>query len=386
MINNRDIIIFGEDWDRFPSTTQHIGKILLKSNRIMWIGSLAHRKPNFSINDILRIFQKIKNILINFKKNKSDFDFNSPIILHPFIIPFHDIKLIRKINAKLLKWTIIKAIKQNNFMNPILITSTPLISELIGQLNETSSHYFCLDDYSNFDGAFDSLIRIEKMLLTKVSSCFAVSEILLLTRSAKSGNNYLLPQGVQTEHFHKNINKIPAKIKNIQKPVVGFFGLISEWIDLDLIVHAAHELPSYTFLLVGKPSVDVSIFKGYSNIIYLGEIPFRELPNYASIFDVGIIPFKVNKLTLACNPLKLLEYLSLGIPVVSVNLPEVKKLDFVTYIASDYNDFVSLIKLSLKENSEEKIKARLACASKFSWSSITASICEKVELIERISH
>lgn len=386
MLNKRDIIIFGEDWGRFPSTTQHIGKVLLDNNRIMWIGSLAHRKPSISLKDIRRIFEKLRNIFGHVDRKDIDNDVKSPIRIYPFIIPFHDIKLIRKINAKLMKRTIVRSIQVYNFNNPIIITSTPLIYDLVGELNETSSHYFCLDDYSNFDGAFDSLIEIEKALLAKVSSCFAVSEILLLNRKAKSGNNYLLPQGVQIDHFHKNIDKIPIQVKDIPKPVIGFFGLISEWIDLELIVYAARELPAYIFLVIGKPSVDVSIFKNYSNIIFLGEVPFSELPSYASIFDVGIIPFKVNELTLACNPLKLLEYLSLGIPVVSVNLPEVKKFASVTYIANEYSDFVRLIRLSLKENSEEKTRARLVCASEHSWVSITNSICEKIELIERTSH
>jgi glycosyltransferase involved in cell wall biosynthesis len=351
----------------------------------MWIGSLAHRKPSFSLNDIRRIIEKLKNILLPPKKKSSDFEVNSPIIIHPFIIPLHDYKFVRKINSILLKRTILKAIRVNNFHNPILITSTPLISGLIGELGETSSHYFCLDDYSNFDGAFKSLIAVERELLTKISSCFAVSDVLLSTRKTESGNNYFLSQGVQSEHFQKNSLKIPPRIKDLKKPVIGFFGLISEWIDLDLIVYAACELPAYSFLVVGKPSVDLSVFNNYPNIVFIGEVPFKDLPSYASVFDVGIIPFKVNELTLACNPLKLLEYLSLGIPVVSVNLPEVQKFKSVTYIADNYEDFVRLIKLSLEENSEEKMNLRLVCASEHSWTSITNSICEKIDLIERVS-
>ena len=70
MLKNRNIIIFGEDWGRFPSTTQHIGKVLLKFNRIMWVGSLAHRKPNFSIKDFVRILEKLRSIITFNKKEK----------------------------------------------------------------------------------------------------------------------------------------------------------------------------------------------------------------------------------------------------------------------------------------------------------------------------
>ncbi len=383
MLKNRDIIICGEDWGRFPSTTQHIGKVLLQNNRIIWIGSLAHRRPNFTISDFLRVVEKLKKIFFIKKNINLKTEQNSPIQIHPLIIPFHDNKLIRRLNNHLLLRTVLKAIKKFDFENVILITSSPLVYGLVGKIGETSSHYFCLDDYSNFDGAFNSLIEMEKKLLSKVSSYFAVSQLLLDSKKAASGNNYFLPQGVQTEHFQKKVEKIPAQLRNLKKPVIGFFGLISEWIDLDLIVYSAHALPTYSFLIIGKPSVDVSRFNNYSNIIFIGEVSFDHLPSYASSFDVGIIPFKVNELTLACNPLKLLEYLSLGIPVVSVNLPEVTKFKSAAYIANSYEEFVMMIELSLHQSDEEKIKYRLSLAANNSWNAITDSVCEKIMLKEK---
>ena len=382
MLKDRNIIIFGEDWGRFPSTTQHIGKVLLKYNRVIWIGSLAHRKPNFSLRDVKRVFEKLKNIFKPREKKLIVEQPEYPILIHPFIIPLHDFKLVRRINSFLLRRAILKAIKKYKFERPILITSTPVIYDLIGKLGETSSHYFCLDDYSHFDRAFNSLIQMEKELLAKVTSYFAVSQLLLGMKQASSGNNFFLPQGVQTEHFKKNIDTIPEDMKNLKKPVIGFFGLISEWIDLDLITHSASELPDCNFLIIGKHSVDVGVFKKYLNINFIGEVPFSVLPNYASTFDVGIIPFKVNELTLACNPLKLLEYLSLGIPVVSVNLPEVIKFNSVAYIAKDYQDFVEKIKMALNENNSELTNLRLSVANKYSWTSITEAICNKIIFLE----
>mgnify|MGYP005837283963 CR=1 FL=1 len=382
MLKGRNIIIFGEDWGRFPSTTQHIGRVLLNYNRVIWIGSLAHRKPNISFKDVMRILEKLKNIFKLSKNKITAVSSEHPILIHPFIIPLHDFKIIRIINSFLLKRTLLKAIKKYDFEKPILITSTPVIYDLIGKLGETSSHYFCLDDYSNFEGAFSSLIQMEKELLSKVTSYYAVSKLLLDMKQASSGNNFFLPQGVQTEHFQKNLDKIPYKVKNLKKPVIGFFGLISEWIDLDLIVYSAGELPNCSFLIIGKPSVDISVFEKCSNINFIGEVSFSDLPNYASIFDVGIIPFKINDLTLACNPLKLLEYLSLGIPVVSVNLPEVIKFNSVAYIAKDYQDFVEKIKIALNENNSELANLRISTASKHSWTSITEAICDKIILLE----
>lgn len=383
MLQNRNIIIFGEDWGRFPSTTQHIGKVLLKFNRIMWIGSLAHRKPNFSIKDLRRIFEKLKRIIELGRLDASSYDSSTPIQIHPFILPFHDSKLSRRINERQLKRTILKAIKQYEFHDPVLLTSSPLIGSLIGKIGETSSHYFCLDDYSHFDGAFHSLLELEKEMLNKISSCFAVSELLVDSKKTKSGHSFFLPQGVLVEHFTSDKDKIPLQLINLKKPVIGFFGLISEWIDLELIVLSAKKLPDFTFLVIGKPSIDISIFNQAPNIKFIGEIPFKKLPNFASAFDVGIIPFKINELTIASNPLKLLEYLSLGIPVVSVNLPEVNKFKSYVEIANNYEDFVSKIASCISHDSDQKRNERRKIAEQYSWESITEFISEKIIAIEK---
>ncbi len=382
MLQNRNIIIFGEDWGRFPSTTQYIGKVLLQFNRVMWIGSLAHRKPNFSLKDFIRLAEKLKRMLGFGDDGKTKSEKITPILIYPFIIPFHDNRLIRKINNKLLKRALLNAIKNYNFDNPILITSTPLISKIIGEIGETSSHYFCLDDYSHFDGVFKLLLNSENEMLSRISSCFAVSERLVELKKAKSGNTYFLPQGVLVKHFKRNEENIPFQLRNLNKPVIGFFGLISEWIDLDLMVFSAKKMTNCTFLVIGKPTVDISILNQVSNIKFVNEISFKDLPSYASAFDVGIIPFKLNELTIASNPLKLLEYLSLGIPVVSVNLPEVNKFNSYVQIAENYEDFVHKIRIAVEQDSETKRIERIAIAKKYSWESITELICEKVSIIE----
>lgn len=381
-LQNRNIIIFGEDWGRFPSTTQHIGRQLLKQNKIIWVGSLAHRKPKFSSSDLKRITEKLKNIFGLTKSSKSNSVQISPIIIHPFFIPFHDYRIVRILNNKLLQRKILNAIKENNFSNPILITSSPIVSGLLGKISETSSHYFCLDDYSNFDGAFSCLKQLEKELLEKISSCFCVSDKLYEVKKAKSGYTFYLSQGVENEHFKLNKERIPSDLKELRKPIVGFFGLISEWFDLDLLMYAAKGLPDYTFLIIGKATVDLSILNDFKNIKYIGEVNFNELPNFASCFDIGIIPFKVNDLTNACNPLKLLEYLSLGVPVVSVNLPEINKFGEIIQIANTYEEFVTKIKYSIVEDSEQKRSERRSVAENYSWESITNAISEKILLVE----
>ena len=133
----------------------------------------------------------------------------------------------------------------------------------------------------------------------------------------------------------------------IPKPIAGFFGLIHEWIDLDLLARLAKYNPEVSFVFIGKYSVDVDQVNQYPNTYFLGQKTYDELIDYAKHFYVGLIPFKINELTINVNPIKLKEYLALGIPVISVNLPEVDTYRQVVRIGETFKAFDKALKEEL---------------------------------------
>jgi glycosyltransferase involved in cell wall biosynthesis len=380
MITNRDIIIFSGDWNIFPSTLQHVGRVLATSNRILWIAGLGHRKPKFQLYDFKRIVVKGTRMLTQgFVKDNS-----VPVIeTHPFVLPYYDTAVVRRFNDRSLRNHLLKKIDELQFQNPIVIVSNPVAAGVIGRLGESSSHYFCVDDYSHFKDSFRSVKMMEQEVLEKVDSCFAVSDALVQTRKPLNGKSYFFPQGVDTVHFRPLNNTLPEKITSIQKPIVGFFGMIAPWIDLELIVHCARQYPSVSFVIIGRTSTDITLLSRAKNIYYLGEVPYSELPLYAQVFDVGIVPFIINDLTIPSNPLKLLEYIAMGIPVVSTNLPEAKKFSDCVYIAQDSNQFIDLIGAALKEQSKEKRKQRVELVQRYSWNAIVEDISKIILSIEK---
>jgi glycosyltransferase involved in cell wall biosynthesis len=380
MIQNRTVIIFGDDWGRYPSTVQHIGKVLKKGNTLLWIGSLGLRKPRVSLYDLKRMIEKAKNIFR--KRNAVVNNDESVVLVDPFVIPFHDIPWVYSLNMALIRWNILRTMKKLKLKTPILITSSPIVGGIIGRCGETSSHYLCLDDFTLFDGAFENLGRLEQDLLGRVDSCFAISEKLLESRRVRSSHNYFLPQGVDTSHFSPEPSKSCALPVDGRKPIIGFFGLLTTWVNLRLIVDAARRYPEYDFVIIGKTHIDVSMFGTVPNIRYVGEVDFSRLPQYARSFDVGIIPFVINELTIACNPLKLLEYLSMGIPVVSTNMPEVAKFRPDVYIGRTDEEFISLIGKAVDDISEEKNNRRRMIAEQYSWQSIADELSRKIQAIE----
>ncbi|MGE5430941.1 MAG: glycosyltransferase, partial [Syntrophomonadaceae bacterium] len=381
MLKNRDIIIFGDDWGRYPSTIQHIGRVLAKNNRLIWIGSLGLRKPELKLRDLKRAFQKISSV---FKKSSPGERVMSPVIeLNPFIIPLHDFKLVRKLNKILLLRALKGAIEQYHFQNPVLITSSPVMSDVAGCLNESSIHYICLDDYSHFKGAFRRLMEFESNLLRKADSCFAVSETLVKSRKTQAGTSYYLPQGVELDHFSGRSMEIPGILKDVKKPVIGYFGIIAPlWTDVDLIIRAAKQYPDYQFLIIGRVEMDISGFDSAENIKFVGEIPYDRLPAYAQVFNVGMIPFEDNNLTKSCNPIKLYEYMALGIPVVSTELTEVRKFSDLVFVARDKEEFIKLIKTAVEDSTPERNQARRQKAMEYSWNAVTERISNVILSIE----
>ena len=301
--------------------------------------------------------------------------------LFPFVLPLHDFKIIRWLNRVSITRSVKKILREKNAINPILITSAPITDNLIGGLGESCSIFYCVDDYSFMDSAFKSIPELEKKLVAKVDCVFAVSDFLFQTRKSPKGNTYFAPQGVETNHFRKT-DQIAAQVVGIKKPVIGFFGLVSEWIDLNVIYDCVIRYPEYSFVMIGKTVRDLSRFYECKNFTYLDAVDYKELPKYASVFDVGIIPFELNEVTIPANPLKLLEYFSLGIPVVSSNLPEVRKFIDLAFIAKDSAEFVSMLKKAVEDNTPERNQKRIEKALEYSWEAITERVFETVLEIE----
>lgn len=241
--------------------------------------------------------------------------------------------------------------------------------------------YDCVDDFSSFPSA-ERLRTVEKeRKLVSESDLIVVTSRRLQKKMARAKRAaVLIPNAADYKHFAGE-TAIPEDIKDIPHPIIGFFGAISEWFDEKLVCDVAANRLNWSFVLIG-PCTTEKRFRKLSNIFLLGRKPYEVLPAYLQQFDVCIVPFKVNELTLSADPVKVYEYLAGGKPVVSTDLPELKSIPFVK-TAKNVEEFAMKIEEALGESKETAlVRARQQYACQNTWD---VRVDELLDHIKRIS-
>lgn len=281
---------------------------------------------------------------------------NTDIVSLPSIPLIDRFDNLRWVNDSLVSFWLRLLLKKKNMKEPVLFYYEPRYSTLIGKLQEKMVILDYIDDKLAFSNVpawmkiyLDSLIK--KANLIFVASSYLHKNILKI----RTDNVHLIGNGVDVNHFRKAMTGIPIPddIKHIKRPIVGYIGALSDWVDFDIIRAISREYPDLSIVLIGPkfPSVESEIdsLKQHPNIFILGEKLYEILPNYLKAFDVCIIPFKINDLTLGSNPIKFYEYISSGKKVISINLPEVRRFDNVIHVADNLDEFLQFVPVSLSE-------------------------------------
>jgi glycosyltransferase involved in cell wall biosynthesis len=342
MIEGQDIICFCNDWDGDPLSKKHIMQRLAKRNRVLWVNSVGIRRPEASVSDLRRVIKKVREFARGSRKVDEGIH-----VFSPLAFPFHGSAAGRWINRKVLRWSLLRVCSRLGLRSPITWVFIPASAEVAGALGERTLVYHCVDEYTEFTGADKAgLLALEQQLMEKSHCVIVSSDLLMNNKRRHNRNTFLVTHGVDVEHFRKACvpaTVIPDDIRSLKTPIIGFFGLIADWVDLDLIRFLAASRPEWTFVLIGKAATSLAPVEGLSNVHLLGQRPYVSLPGYAKAFDIALLPFIVNDLTLAANPLKLREYLAAGLPVVSSALPEAEKLKDILHIGRNQAHFLELI-------------------------------------------
>ncbi|MCS3511318.1 glycosyltransferase [Pseudomonas grimontii] len=227
--------------------------------------------------------------------------------------------------------------------------------------------YDCMDDWVGFPGIGQTLLEEEHTLVRDADLVTVTAALLQEKWAPMSRNCLLLRNGVDFEFFDRNC--VPnALMAEIERPLIGFYGALAEWVDLALIASIAQLRPDWNFVLIGDIFVkDLAGLDRLPNVHLLGRKPYAQMPLYLYHFNVCLIPFRLYNVTHAVDPVKFYEFISAGKPVVSVPLEEMQIYADFVYFASEPQAFIEQIERALNETDTQAATRRVALASDNDW-------------------
>ncbi len=227
--------------------------------------------------------------------------------------------------------------------------------------------YDCMDEWATFPGIKPALLEME-LKLVQESDLIVVTAQRLFDKWKKYERPMVLARNAVDYDFYQGRCQPNPLLPEVKNPVIGYYGAIADWFDVELMAFVAAQRPDYTFVLLGGVfDIDVSVLQVLPNVRLLGHQLYETMPQYLYHFDACIIPFKINAVTEATDPVKLYEYLSGGKPVVAVAMPELENYRDHIYIARDREDFPVQLDRALCEDNAALAAQRRALAQKHTW-------------------
>jgi GT2 family glycosyltransferase/glycosyltransferase involved in cell wall biosynthesis len=275
--------------------------------------------------------------------------------------------------------------KEFGMINATSIVDLPFWGPVAFRLRERFGWkvvYDCMDYHAAFPGSTEQISREEEILSRGSDLVLATSHFLFAKEVQVNPKCVLVPNATDFDHFHFIRNDIADELKDLKKPIIGYYGAIAEWFDSELLGSLALAKPQWSFVLIGRSfTADLKPLKGLKNVYLLGEKPYAILPQYLHAFDVCIIPFKKTPLTEAINPVKVFEFLSAGKAVVATKLEELQHYSDYVQLASGKEEWIIKIEQAMNDYSSEKVTTRIDFARNNTWEERYTQILQGIFLL-----
>ena len=279
---------------------------------------------------------------------------------------------------------------QTNSINDYAIwLYTPMALPIAKQLKPCALIYDCMDELSAFKNASPHLIHRENELFSMADIVFTGGPSLYESKKAKHHNVYCFPSSVDAVHFApaKSAEDHEAQ-KDIPHPRVGYYGVIDERIDIDLIAALADTRPDWQVIMVGPVvKIDPEVLPKRPNIHWLGQRSYEDLPKLVRTWDVCMMPFALNESTRFISPTKTLEYMAAERPTVSTPIKDVvDPYKHVVRIAYSHEEFIEACAKTLAESETERasrLKAMRSIIAQTSWDKTAYSMGKLIAQIRQ---
>lgn len=280
----------------------------------------------------------------------------------------------RKFNEATLRRHLKKAARKLGIKTPILWLNPHSAVHLVGKMGESGSVYDITDDWTQFsskDAEKQLIIAQDKALCRAASATIVCSSHLYELKKNLARRLFLIQNGVDVEHYKRVAHN---RLSSTRSPVFGYTGSIhADRVDTNLVLELARAFPAGRVLLVGPnmlPAATTAKLQAQPNIEIRGAVPYHEIPQIMSAFDVCVVPHVETPFTESLNPIKLWEYLAAGKPIVSTNVAGFREFAGLCRVASGKDAFIAACREAAEEAASDnasQIAARQKEALGHSW-------------------
>lgn len=391
MIKGEDIVcIANTSWfGNYAKSTVQILERLAKENKILFV------EYPYTIKDVVSTLQgkqkaPVKSML-GLEKSLYQIETNSGTkiwnLVTPPGLPLYFLKnetifnFLFRYNTLIYSIKLKRALKKLGMEKPLVITAfNPFYGlSMLGKLKEKSHVYYCYDGVeASFFGK--RIFDFEDKFSRKVPVLITTSDFLNEKKLKLNKNSFVVKNGVDFPVFAKSAK---TDIHKRERKKIGFIGSFDHRFDLETVEYAVSQMPEYDFEFVGDMRNEVSraTLSKYPNVSFGNPVTPNEVPPLMADCDAGIIPYLMNEVNRNIYPLKINEYMSVGVPVVMNNFATLPEFDGMVSVANNKAEFVEKLKTEVERDNKEKIMTRIEFASENSWEARTESFSKILEKI-----
>jgi len=332
------IIVFSDDWGRHPSSCQHLVRQLLGQHSVLWVNTIGMRPPRLSLEDLGKASTKMRQWLRQ-PTPQSSLPANLKVI-NPGMYPGFRRPWQRRINQRLISRAIHHALgAPAPGQRRIVVTTIPVISDLIGHLQVDRWVYYCVDDFSVWPGLDGAVIdTMERQLVQQADRVVAVSSTLQQRMATLGAESEILTHGIDLAHWGFDPTQtnpflqssIPPTPPNpgqhlpdwwsaLERPIMLFWGVVDRRLDTPWCQALAQRCGS--LVLVGPQQSPDPQLSATPRVCMPGPVAYADLPALAKAADMLVMPYADLPVTRAIQPLKFKEYLATGKPTLVRKLP-----------------------------------------------------------------
>lgn len=364
------------EWASLWQRPQHLASRLAHHYELCYVDPVGLR--NVRLSDVQRIFRRILPSRAPIQSRTAV----APCpVLRPRYVPLLGPAFVDRCNKRWLTRQITASLAAEAGQRILWIGTPSLLAVALIEADVADVVvYDCMDRYAAFHGGATArrIERAEEAIVARADLVFATSRNLQHWLSQANDHVVLAPNCVDFKLFARDrFPAPPSWARRVERPVIGYYGTVGEWLNYPLLEELAKSHPQWSFVFLGPLHTKrASRLFSLENVEYLGSVPYEELARHAARFDVALIPFELNELTRCVHPIKALEYLALGLPTVSADLPDLADLGHVIQFADTAQEWGAAIEANLDPSmrSTKMVALRRASVQDRSWDRLIEQI------------